>query len=77
MHKLFLQTNKLKAVTIQIGFPNIILHQVNSLINKKEIINFDFNLDRSPRKSPSQRKSRQTTTNDADSAGVVSSENDE
>jgi len=53
------------------------LHQVNSLINKKEIINFDFNLDRSPRKSPSQRKSRQTTTNDADSAGVVSSENDE
>lgn len=32
---------------------------------------------RSPRKSPSQRKSRQTTANDANSAGAVSSENDE
>jgi hypothetical protein len=63
---------------ILIGFLNIILLKVN-LNEKKNLQKKIFALDRSPRKSPSQRKSRQTNS-DVDGAsgtGAASSENDE
>ena len=65
---------------IQTGFLNIILLKVNHL-DEQQNQHFDFLVvDRSPRKSPSSRKSRQTTNSDVDGAsgtGAASSENDE
>ncbi len=65
---------------ILIGFQNIILLKVNhnTHINEKYISNH-FSLDRSPKKSSSQRKSRQANNdaNGTSGTGAASSENDE
>jgi len=77
---MFLVINKPKVVTILIGFQNIILLKVNHNIHTHEkYISNHFSLDRSPKKSPSQRKSRQANNdaNGTSGTGAASSENDE
>jgi hypothetical protein len=61
---------------ILIGFQNIIFLKVNFRFSKKYLFRIDVSLGRSPKKSPSSRKSRQTT-GDTSGTGAASSENDE